>query len=58
MSPISITAIKDWLDIRGYRDPEIREYAFNLICRLDDTWRKLTAPKKVNKKQRNLLKEK
>lgn len=57
MSPISVTAIKDWLEIRGFRDPEIKEFLYNLICRLDDTWRKLTKPKKTKKKMPNLLKE-
>jgi hypothetical protein len=51
MSPISIGAIKDWLDFRGYERFEMREFIFSIVCRVDDFWRKLTATKNKPKKE-------
>ena len=51
-NPISIGAIKDWLDFRGYEDNGIREFIFDMVSFLDNEWRKLTAPKKKRPKRK------
>lgn len=57
-SPISVGAIKDWLDLRRYQDEDIREFIFDMVSFLDNEWRKLTAPKKKSKKKsRKRIKE-